>query len=597
MRKGPVQKKEKYGLIWNIVTPDICIEMEMVKMGGYHKRKDGTNSGHGLFYHFKEYLHILWPEIHWNIWSDLQVKCYLQYRIIGQLGPASTGKSFVSAACVLGDYYLYPECTTVLVSSTTKESLEMRVWGEIKKLHNLARSRYFWIPGHLIEGRQRIVTDPKNSNNEGRDFRNGIQGCPCKHGQQFQGIESYVGIKNKRLRQLADELQFMPRSFVDSIANLNKNTDFKCVGSGNPKDTTDALGVLCEPCAALGFWDGGVDQSPVTKTWPLKIPNGICIQLVGTDSPNLNGKLGIPLITQEQIDADIAFYGRDSLQFNMMDLGRMPRGLSQKRIITRNLCIKNRALEDPIWKDDRKWKIGCLDAAYRGVGGDRCVFAELDFGVGLDDEGKEFNQIALIDTALVPIVGGVDADPEDQIVNYVMPICNDRSIKPEHFFFDSTGRGSLMNAFARLWSPNIVGIEFGGRPSERMVSGDINTSCRDYYLNFVSEMWYRLRLVIESGQFRGMTEEVMMEACMREFGFVGGHKLQVEPKDKCKIRMGRSPDLVDAICAGLEGAIRLGFIIEKLSKGLKLPERDTRWKDEVKERALNLHRIGELLRT
>jgi len=1187
------QKREKYGLRWNAAIPDISIEMQMVKKGGVHVNKDGSTSGNGLFFHFKEYLRLLWLEIHWNHWSELQVKCYLQYRIMGQIGCAScvsgdtkildpitgleptirelcengvfptvltlhgpakagipfvkgiadlyelqagdsrftataqhrvltergfchvsdlqigeylvgyapchplstqdtspstlcsngqrwtrttpdfqfdypsspcfcdaqlreasnifpgasplstcvlehksliqkthaqkdvpgnrqarnrhdqcaflratenilapsmmsgiceflrslegideleyplfqqplqfprerlvsdsfekqglcsssiypnafrdltctnytvqlnkvqhikyvgrdfyydltvpnyhhyfaqgsihhnSGKTFVPAACVLADYYMYPDCTTILVSSTTRESLEMRVLGEVKKLHKLAKGRYSWIPGHLIEGRQRIVTDPRSAEQEGRDFRNGLLGVACKRGQAFQGIEEYCfptgtlvdtptgsspielikpgemvvsaigparvtktmtrvapylvrvhlgdgrkiectplhrfltsvgwknavdvkqgdslvsphetmqilrqavhskgstgdflqslllsemdgstawngkeaigqfskrpwpayqhgnhgecsrtraqtethgktscvhygqskeesdfairrqgnwsqevsrrkdhssnvprsfsqllrsnwtefkgfkegasilpglcvaghkvgcrsgwpisqeansvwersgekpmadrtwvdrveivrvgsnarpnrrkttytvhnleveghpsysvhncvvhncGIKNKRLRLLADELQFLPRVFVDSIANMNKNPDFKCIGSGNPKDTTDALGVLCEPSATLGGWDGGVDQTPVTKTWPIRMPDGICIQFPGTESPNLDGKLGIPLITQEQIDADIAFYGRDSLQFNMMDMGRMPRGLGMRRIITRQMCLKFHAMEDPVWKDDRHWKIGFLDAAYRGVGGDRCIFGELDFGVGIDDEGKEFNMVALIDTMLVPIVGGLDDMPEDQIVNFVKPICEDRKIAPENFYFDSTGRGSLMGAFARIWSPHVQGVEFGGKATERPVSNEINASCRDYYFNFVSELWYATRLTIEAGQFRGMTEEVMAEGCMREWTKVGGNKIQVEPKEKCKIRMGRSPDLFDGLCCGLEGARRQGFTIAKLSKNLATNAEDYRWKQELRERAAKLHSIGELAR-
>ena len=123
------------------------------------------------------------------------------------------------------------------------------------------------------------------------------------HNLEVEGHPSYsvggcvvhnCGIKNKRLRAIFDEAQFCPRSFVDSISNLNKNTDFKCIVSGNPKDTTDALGAICEPAAHLGGWDGGIDQTGGTKMWETRFPRGVCIQLVGTDSPNLDGKMGIP---------------------------------------------------------------------------------------------------------------------------------------------------------------------------------------------------------------------------------------------------------------------------------------------------------------
>lgn len=537
-------------------------------------------AGNGLEFHFKALMSLLWPDLKWHSWAELQLKCYLEYRIIGQIGAASTGKSFIPAACVLTDYYCYPGCTTVLVSSTTRESLEMRVWGEIKKLHKAAKRLHDWLPGYLIEGRQRVVTDPRNEAAEGRDFRNGLVGVACKRGQSFQGMEEYVGIKNKRLRMVADELQFLPRQFVDSISNMNKNTDFKCVGSGNPKDTTDALGVLCEPSAEIGGWDGGVDQTPKTKTWPIRFPKGICIQLPGSDSPNLNGQLGIPLITQEQIDSDIKFYGKDSIQYSMMDEGRMPRGQGNRRVITRQLCLKSGAMEDPIWLNNTRTRIGCLDAAYRGVGGDRCVFMELQFGEDTDRRPI----IALVESVTIAITNDINETPEDQIAMRTRDECERRHILPQNFGFDSTGRGSLMSAYARLWSPHVVPIEFGGSPTERPVSTGIDMACKNYYSKFVTELWYSVRLVIESGQFRGMTDDVMMEGCSREWTFVGNNKIEVETKEKMKLKTGRSPDLFDALSCGIEIARRLGFKIDRVVNTPASAGGD-KWKQELRDRA------------
>jgi len=583
----------------------------MVRNGGRWKMRNGEMAGNGTFFHFKQAMHILWPEIIFHDWADRQIRCYLDYRIIGQLGSASSGKTFVMSACILLDYYLYPDCTTCLVTSTTRESLEMRVLGEVKKLHRLARERYSWIPGNLIEGKQRIVTDDRSIAAEGRDFRNGLVGVATRRGQEYQGITEFVGIKNKRVRMLADELSLLPRQFVDSIANLNKNPDFKCVGSGNPKDITDALGVLCEPAAHLGGWDGAIDQTGGTKEWEIRFPRGVCIQLVGTDSPNLDGKLGIPLITQEQIDEDVRFYGQDSLQFSMMDLGRMPRGQSQKRVITRQMCLKFHAMEDPVWKDDNRTRIGFLDAAYRGTGGDRTVFGELQFGAEATPADAELSLsaivtqkvtersnpqiLAIIDTMVVPVtmnIKGQDETPEDQIAMFVKAECERRKIAPENFFFDTTGRGSLMNAFGRLWSPNVQGIEFGGKPTERKVSGDMDVEASRYYFNYVSELWFSVSYLIQAGQLRGLTEDVMMEFCMREWGFQSG-KIQVEPKDRMKLKSGRSPDLADATVCGLEGARRRGFVIKR-QVAVAHKRVDHTWKKELRERAANLARSGVL---
>lgn len=597
-------KIDKYNYKWPATQSPLSIEMDCVVMGGRWKLKTREGyAGEGLFYHFKECISLCWPWIKWHTWADIQLKCWLDYRLIGQMGPASSGKTFIPAACALMDYYIWPSCTTVLVSSTTRESLEMRILGEIKKLHREAHDKFSWLPGNLIEGRQRIVTDDRSIAAEGRDFRNGLVGVACKKGQSFQGIEEYVGIKNKRIRMLGDEMQFLPRVFVDSISNLNKNADFKGVFSGNPKDVTDALGVICEPASHLGGWDGGIDQTGGTKTWETRFPRGVCIQLVGTDSPNLDGNLGIPLITQKQIDDDIAFYGQDSLQFSMMDLGRMPRGAALRRVITRQMCLKFHAMEEPVWKDSNRIKIAFMDAAYRGVGGDRCVLGFLEFGQEATGPAVEEiintiitqkvpqpgdNQImALLETMLVPVSTNINEIPEDQIATFVKDQCEKRAVPAENLYFDSTGRGSLMNAFGRLWSPNVNGIEFGGQCSDRQVSADIDVMCKDYYSKYVSELWFNVSWVIQSGQFRGMTEEVMQEGCFREWGFSGsgkGQKIEVETKDKMKLKSGRSPDLFDALCCGVEGARRRGFIIKK-QHAVSHKRVSNNWKRQLQERA------------
>jgi hypothetical protein len=163
-------------------------------------------------------------------------------------------------------------------------------------------------------------------------------------------------------------------------------------------------------------------------------------------------------------------------------------------------------------------------------------------------------------------------------------MCERRGISPANFGFDSTGRGSLMSAFARLWSSAVVPIEFGGNATERPVSNGIDVLCKDYYSKFVTELWWSIRLVIEGGQFRGMTEDVMMEGCSREWTMVGKNKIEVEPKDKTKQKTGRSPDLFDSLAAGVEMARRLGFKIERIGAD-RIVAQNSKWKQELKDRA------------
>lgn len=602
---------EIYGLDWNVATDPLWIEITMIQKGGRWKDSYGDMIGEGLEFHFKAALKLLWPFLVFHKWTDLFIEHFLTKRTVVVIGPASSGKTAMAAFSVLLDYYCYPDTTTVICCSTTRERLEDRVWGEIKKLHKFACANRSWLPGHLIEGRQRIITDDKTSASEGRDFRNGLVGVPCKKGDSYVGLSDFAGLKNKRVILLGDELSLLPRVFVDGISNLDKNTKFLCVALGNPKDTTDALGVLAEPAAHLGGWDGGIDQSPFTKVWETRRPQGVCLQLVGSDSPNLDGNLGIPLLTQEQIDRDVAFYGTDSLWYTMMNQGMMPRGQGSRRVITRQMCEKFGARNEPNWMNSTRTKIAFLDAAYRGVGGDRCVFGWLEFGEEMPPDAElparlvtalvnqptedRFKRkiIHLQETMNVPISNGIKEMPEDQIVAFVMRKCLDLGISDTHFYFDAGMRTSLVSAFGRLWSPLVNSIDFGGKPSERKVSYDIDVLCRDYYSKFVTELWYNVRHVIEAGQFRGMTDDVMLEFASREWTMVGANKIEVEPKAKMKAKTGRSPDLADAVVCGVWGAIQKGFVIRRL-EGDKARRKDDLWKSEMREKAADFWKAGQM---
>ena len=600
---------KQYGLIWNGHMSQAKIEIEMCRKGGQWITKHGQVVGNGLFFHFRKLEEIIFgSEKIWHRWNELQLENYLAHRTICVIGPASSGKTNSAATDLLTDYYIWPECTTGIVCSTTKERLEDRVFGEIKKYHRIAKKNFEWLPGNLIEGRLRIVTDSRTDSVDGRDFRNGIIGVPCKRGGDYVGLGDFIGIKNKRVRMVADELQLLPAAFILAISNLDKNPDLKVEGLGNPKETTDALGVFGEPAYELGGWDGGLDQIPETKTWKTRRPDGICLQFVGSDSPNLDGHLGIPLITQAAIDRDIAQYGKDSLQFTMMNQGMMPRGQGSRRVITRQLCIKNRAMDDPEWRDSNRIRIGFLDAAYRGVGGDRCVFGELQIGTeaaSVDNPAfvpnlvshelppdKKHQIMALVDQLIIPINVKLDVEAEDQIASFVKTQCIMRGIPPENFFYDSGMRTTLVSVLSRVWSPLTNPVDSGGQPSDRMVSAQIRVACNKYFKKRITEFWYQVRHVIEAGQFRGMKDGVMQEGCQREWTLIG-NLIEVEPKEKMKEKTGRSPDLFDALAIGVEGAIQRGFVISNTAK-VERHEEDNRWRKKLEEKARAQWRSGDL---
>lgn len=554
--------KEKYGARWEYDTSDFDIEKVCIRNGGKWINKRGVDCGLGLFQHYKNIQSIMWPNKKWHRWNELLLHQFTSQRIIGVVGPGNSGKSHEAGMYGLTKYICFPECTTILVSSTDSRSLELRIWGEIKKYWAMAKSRIDGIPGYLRGSKQMITTD-SNEDDESQDFRNGIIGIPCLVGGNFVGLGKFVGIKNTNVLLLADEASFMHKSFSESISNLNKNEGFQCVTMGNPKDRTDPLGIICEPHIYEGGWDG-IGQPTHTRTWRTRFDRGICVNLVGTDSPNFDVPEGqappFPfLITRRQIQSDLEFYGKDSLQFQMMNLGVFPSDSVARRIITRTLCTQFGAFEEVTWEGSPLTHIGALDAAYGSVGGDRCIFIQFDMGVEVS--GKRV--IAMIGSpVVVPVTGSKTIPPEDQIAQFVTKECLARNIPPQNLFYDSTGRGTLGTAFARIWSTMVNPVEFGGRASERPVSKGSKVTCRERYSKFVSELWYSVRAVIEARQFRQLHEEALNEGCMKEWTVIQGNRIEVESKIKTKIRMGRSPDIFDAVVVGVEGCRRRGFEID-----------------------------------
>jgi hypothetical protein len=544
-------------------TDEFQIHKAMFKAGGY-MTVGGVKYGEGEWFHFKGMVKALWPKFDWHEWSELLLKTFVENKEIGIMGPGSSGKTFCSAAFALTMFYCWPEGTSIIMSSTTRQGLQLRIWGAIKELNKEAKKRRSWLPGKVVESACMLVNEDEMDAEmkTGNDFRDGIIGVACKVGGQFVGLSNYVGLKNARVILIADEASLMERGFLDSVSNLRKNPVFKLIAMGNPKDRTDALGTVCEPHPSIGGWDG-VGAEEKTRTWKTRVNGGIAVQLCGWDTPNAKYPKGVNpyrgIITPEQIQNDLDYYGRDSLQFSMMNLGVMPRDGGSRRIITMSLCEQNGAFEEPVWASSEKiTHVLGLDAAYSGVGGDRCVLIHLAFGP--DVSGKQI--LAFMEAPIiVPVTALKDHQAEEQIATYVRMYAEKAGIDPSRVGLDSTGRGTLMSALARLWSTAVVPVEFGGKPTDRPVRpGDPKTEAEAYGKN-VTALWYASRLVVEGRQMRKLPREVAEEGCMREWGINRQSKIDVEPKDKTKERLGRSPDLWDALVVAIEIARKNGFQI------------------------------------
>ena len=528
---------------------------------------------------------------------DLQVPGDHHYFAQGVIHHNS-GKTHEAAWNYLCEYLCFPKNTCVLVSSTDVRGLELRVWGEIKTLFESAKDKFPWLPGILIDSKHCITTDDIDEV-YGRDLRRGIIGIPTIQGGKNVGLSKWVGIKQKRMRLIADEAQFMNASFLSGFANLDKNEDFQALVLGNPIDVLDPLGRAAEP---LDGWTRHLEPTK-TEVWNTRFMNGRCINLVGTDSPNFDYPENEPtkfkyLISREKIKNTLSFFPKDSLEYYSQCVGVMKVGMLARRVITRDLCEKFGALEDVVFDGaHERTLVAGLDSAYDG---DRCALTVCEMGKTLDGKVVLRVQPAVI----VPVTVKSDLIPEDQISEFCKTYCEDRGILPQNFGHDSTGRGSLGTSLARVWSAKCHPVEFGGQPTARPVSLDLFVQdeatgakrlkrCDEHFSKWVSEAWYVVRMAIEAGQIRNLPEETMEEGCLREFSLVKGNRIEIEPKRKMKERIGRSPDLMDSCVVAVEIARRKGFQISKMAVDKKKNPGNS-WLDKHLSELQSVHEAQEL---
>ena len=583
------QKILRYGLLWPAGLNDLEIELTCIRMGGKGVY-DGAPFGEGLYHHYKAAMSLCWPTDDWHRWAELFLREILANKITGILGSQNSGKTYSASKFALVDYWANPETTGILISSTDVRGLELRVWGTIKDLFN--RAKDLWgdcLPGSVVDSLHAITTD-KVDKTHGRVLKKGIICIPCLQSGRYVGLGKYVGFKMPRVRLIADEAQFMGPNFLDAISNLAGNPDFKAVIMGNPLDPLDPLGMACEP---EGGW-AGLPEPSKTTVWKTKFMHGKCINFVGTDSPNFDPPITDPpryryMISKGALDEVVAFWGDDSQEFWSQIKGVMKTGLMARRVITPDLCREHHALEKAYWADTKHTRIYAIDAAYSAVGGDRCVGGWAEFGESADGE-----QILRIDRPfIIPIKVTSKFSPEDQIAEFVQTHSELAGVPSTDIFYDSTGRGTLGPAFARRFKDKVpVPVEFGGRPTERPVRHDLFITvngekrlqtCREYYLDFVSELWFSSRYIIECDQMRELPEDVMREGCSREYGRVRSNKIFVESKHdpKARERMRRSPDLYDWLVTICEGARQRGFRIARLGQPPKQETaQDDFWREQ-----------------
>lgn len=566
--------KNTYGLSWPTGANDLYVEMSMI-LGGGEIRSGSIVYGDGLFHHYRMMQTLLWPEDDHHRWSDLILSTVLKERITVITGPRDSGKSRSVSKWVLCDYFCYPNETLHIMTSTNTRGLELRVWGDIKSLFMRARDRWPDIPGNAVDAKYGIFTDTLDDETGGvRDMRKGIIGVPCIGSSgEFLGMSlaNFAGIKQKRRRLIADELQFIPVEYLKTLDAMDKG-DFHGAFLGNPiAENGKALDTVSEPEAG---WDSIGDLTKTT-TWRNKY-RGVTINLVGTDSPNFDAdtKDKFPYLINKR-DADTVSSrpgGKDSMEWWSLIMGVRKAGVVVNRVMTVDVVENNRGFEKVVWAAGPSIKLYAIDAGY---GGDECVRTYGE--IGEDVDGRTI--LSFGEQTVIPVLLSSRVTPEDQIAIYAKSECDRLQVPYANVFFEAGMRATLATAFSRILSPDVNAINFGGSPTSRPVSGDLYIyddakrerrlkRADEHYVKFVTELSFSVKELVESGQARNFPRKAAAEFAKRKWEFVYGDKYEVETKIDYKERNGGvSPNYSDSVMICVEGARRLGFEIKRQPQG------------------------------
>lgn len=547
--------------------PDVMIEREILRKYDIVSKLPG-NEVMPWEEHFRLFVtHVLgrqdWDhKWHWNPYSEKILRHIREEKLLAVSGHASSGKSAFFSMYAICLFWIFPESTKVLVTSTSLKDSRNRVWGEIERMWNES-VRYFTslyaflklppiLPGKLVHSAGKITgIDAQGKTND-------LVGIALlAGGEGSDGASTLIGFKSPNLLLLADELPMLTHQLYAATSNLMSNSGFKMVASGNFASCFDPMGVFSEPV------DGWASITEDDYEWRTK-NGGLCIRFDGSRSPNLlAGKVLYPgLLAQTEYDDIVARNPvRSPGYYRMIKSFPCPVGatsaLYSEPEFNANLCqhTVNQWLDKP-------HKLAFLDPAF-SKGGDA---AAASFGLLGVAQMNGVNKLVLEKTETIDLMQRVNArhqtkDVNQQLAELYVEECVKRGVAVEDRGVDATGGGDpFASLLATIQGHGGQLVSFSGAASDAVVSAIDKRKGNERFANKVSELWGIGREFVAAGQIRGLDPETMRQLCMRTFmegTGKAGKRLLVESKVDMKKRTdGRSPDRADSWVGLIEVARR-----------------------------------------
>ena len=539
-----------YGRDWALGTTRLQIELTCYRY---------TEPGEQRFIHFKNAYALLFPHLisTWNSWTEKIAKAFCCESQVGGgllsvIGAAGCGKSHNVGHFMIVDYLAAPDDTLILCASDTIANLDKRVW---KYVRDAWRSLDFEVGKFRQTKPEAIVSDNQNG------------GLQCVALENDPSSEKLKGFHPKRLRIVIDEGTAISNSPLSHWQNwIAANKEFCLIVLSNFKGFENLCATVSEPVNGYNSID-----YEFTDTWKSKL-GGTVILLDAIKSPvylnpHLKDTLSF-LKNKEEIDKII--YGTE----DQPGLGEThPRVMQyirsipvhdegEKTILTQKMLNKGGAYAIPKWAGWGRTPLLALDPAFV-TSGDGCILQRGYLGYETDGE----QVLSFEETISIPLKSNSPTPTEYQILEFVTNYCQQHDIPPENFATDAAGQGrGLGSIFQYEWSNRILLIQPGNTPTDRIVDWTSNPpkAAKEIYDRYVTELWYDMRLYVETSQIRNLPQKAAAEFCTRIYDD-SSKKIRLETKPEYKLRttgldsVTGSPDRSDACTYLLALAQEHGF--------------------------------------
>lgn len=566
MTNNPVYKAKKAAcekLGWEVVGDNVWAFGESHPLGNpyaialkvYRKHESQETRYQAL----KTAYNILWPQhaITYNYWMERIFREHVDHdtEIFTIASGGGAGKTAVMAWIGLMFFLAYPQGRTVIVTSTTIESLKSRIFGYmVRGIKEMAVPVPWFVKRNPAPT---IKLDPQ-------DDINGIYGIAAVEGDDEKTIRNIIGRHPKNaLMLILDEAPDMPLGIVGAIPNLKKSLEdrFQCVAIGNAKSTDDLHGAMSTPKVGWEKIDPYTDYR-----WPTTQPNGYCLYLNPYDSPAIHetdpvkkAALSKFLITEEALLASEQNYGKDSIDFWRFTMGFWKSRSIEQTVVSEEFIKQYDPMQPAEFSGLMPLRICAgLDIGF-STGGDKCILRLAVMGhhvsgkVVLDFRGSSF-------LFVIKIQAHSKLSAEQQIAHQTIEVCDHYGVALNTLCVDASGQGRGMADIIQLVSKRmLLPIKIYATKPKRYET--ISNPDTDLVVIPAYEQWFLGRQFISNQQIYGLDQEAAVQLYTRRIEEKGGRK-ELESKKEYKRRMAikdparaHSPDEADAGMLTIQSAV------------------------------------------